>query len=33
MPRWTAYNAKRFDRTLDPRVPTVMRERAYISPI
>jgi hypothetical protein len=32
-PRWTAYDAKRFNVTLDPKIPTVTQERAYTSPI
>jgi hypothetical protein len=32
-PRWTAYDAKRFNVTLDSKVPTVTQERAYTSPI
>ena len=32
-PRWTAYDARRFNVTLDPKVPMVTQERAYTSPI
>ena len=32
-PRWTAYEAKRFDITLPSDVPMVTQERAYTSPI
>jgi len=32
-PRWTAYEAKRFSVTMDPKVPMVTQERAYTSPI
>jgi hypothetical protein len=32
-PRWTAYDAKRFNVTLDAKVPMVTQERAYTSPI
>jgi hypothetical protein len=32
-PRWTAYEAKRFGITMDPKVPMVTQERAYTSPI
>jgi hypothetical protein len=32
-PRWTAYDAKRFDIKLPPEVPMTTQERAYTSPI
>ncbi len=32
-PRWTAYEAKRFGITMDPKIPMVTVERAYTSPI
>jgi Protein of unknown function (DUF3604) len=32
-PRWTAYEAKRFNITLPKEVPMVLQERAYTSPI
>ncbi len=32
-PRWTAYDAERFDITMDPVVPMTTQERAYTSPI
>jgi hypothetical protein len=32
-PRWTAYDAKRFGIKMDPKVPMIIRERAYTSPI
>jgi hypothetical protein len=32
-PRWTAYDAKRYQLTLPPEVPLVTQERAYTSPI
>jgi len=32
-PRWTAYDAKRFGITMDPKVPMTTTERAYTSPI
>jgi hypothetical protein len=32
-PRWTAYDAKRFNVTMDPEVPMTTQERAYTSPI
>lgn len=32
-PRWTAYDAKRFNVKMDPKVPMITRERAYTSPI
>ena len=32
-PRWTAYDAKRFNVTLDAKVPMITQERAYTSPI
>jgi hypothetical protein len=32
-PRWTAYDAKRFGITMDPKVPMITQERAYTSPI
>jgi hypothetical protein len=32
-PRWTAYDAQRFDVTMDSEVPMTVRERAYTSPI
>jgi len=32
-PRWTAYDAKRFGVTMDPKVPMTTQERAYTSPI
>ena len=32
-PRWTAYDAKRFDVELPPEVPMTTQERAYTSPI
>ena len=32
-PRWTAYEAKRFGITMDPKIPMVHQERAYTSPI
>jgi hypothetical protein len=32
-PRWTAYDAKRFNVTMPPEVPMVTQERAYTSPI
>jgi hypothetical protein len=32
-PRWTAYVAKRFGFTMDPKVPMITQERAYTSPI
>jgi hypothetical protein len=33
VPRWTAYDAKRFNITLPPEVPMTTTERAYTSPI
>ena len=32
-PRWTAYEAKRFNITLPKEVPMTTQERAYTSPI
>ncbi len=32
-PRWTAYDAKRFNVKMDPKVPMTTQERAYTSPI
>jgi hypothetical protein len=32
-PRWTAYEAKRFQLQLPPEVPMTTQERAYTSPI
>jgi hypothetical protein len=32
-PRWTAYDAKRFDVEMDERVPMTTQDRAYTSPI
>ena len=32
-PRWTAYEAKRYELTLPEEIPTSTRERAYGSPI
>jgi hypothetical protein len=32
-PRWTAYEAKRFDVKMDDKVPMTTQERAYTSPI
>ncbi len=32
-PRWTCYDAKRFDIKLDPKIPMVAQQRAYTSPI
>jgi hypothetical protein len=32
-PRWTAYDAKRFDITMGKEVPMTTQERAYTSPI
>lgn len=32
-PRWTAYDAKYFDKPFDPEVPMVTQERVYSSPI
>jgi hypothetical protein len=32
-PRWTAYDAKRFNVKMDPEVPMITQERAYTSPI
>ena len=32
-PRWTAYDAKRFNITMRPEVPMTVTERAYTSPI
>ena len=32
-PRWTAYDAKRFNVKMDPEVPMTLQERAYTSPI
>jgi hypothetical protein len=32
-PRWTAYEAKRYEVTMPPEVPMVTQERAYTSPI
>ena len=32
-PRWTAYEAARFDITLPAEVPMITQERAYTSPI
>lgn len=32
-PRWTAYDAKRYEITMPADVPMVTRERAYTSPI
>lgn len=32
-PRWTAYDAKRFNITMDAKVPMTTQERAYTSPI
>ena len=32
-PRWTAYEAKRFDIQMDSIVPMITQERAYTSPI
>jgi hypothetical protein len=32
-PRWTAYDAKRFNVKMDKKVPMTTQERAYTSPI
>ncbi len=32
-PRWTAYDAKRFNVNMDKKVPMITQERAYTSPI
>jgi hypothetical protein len=32
-PRWTAYEAERFDITLKAEIPVITVERAYTSPI
>ena len=32
-PRWTAYEAKRFNVKMPPEVPMITQERAYTSPI
>jgi hypothetical protein len=32
-PRWTAYDAKRFNIKMDKNIPMTTRERAYTSPI
>jgi hypothetical protein len=32
-PRWTAYDAKRFNVKMDPEVPMTLQERVYTSPI
>ena len=32
-PRWTAYEAKRFDLDLPEEIPMITQERAYTSPI
>jgi hypothetical protein len=32
-PRWTAYDAKRFDITMGKEVPMTTQERVYTSPI
>ena len=32
-PRWTAYDAKRFNEKIDKKVPMITTERAYTSPI
>ena len=32
-PRWTAYEAKRFDLELPDNIPMITQERAYTSPI
>ena len=32
-PRWTAYDAKRFNEKIDKNVPMITQERAYTSPI
>ena len=32
-PRWTAYDAMRFNVTMDKEVPMIIREKAYTSPI
>jgi hypothetical protein len=32
-PRWTAYEAKRFNVEMPPEVPMITQERAYTSPI
>lgn len=32
-PRWTAYDAKRFNVKMDKKVPMIVTERAYTSPI
>jgi hypothetical protein len=32
-PRWTAYEAQRFDIEMPPEVPMTSQERAYTSPI
>ena len=32
-PRWTAYDAFRFDIEMDPKIPMKVQERAYTSPI
>jgi len=32
-PRWTAYEAKRFDLTMPAEVPMTTQERGYTSPI
>jgi hypothetical protein len=32
-PRWTAYDAKKFDQKLPNDIPMFLQERAYTSPI
>jgi len=32
-PRWTAYDAKRYNQNMPPEVPMTLQERAYTSPI
>lgn len=32
-PRWTAYEAKRFEIKMPDEVPMIIQERAYTSPI
>ena len=32
-PRWTAYDAKRFNVKMGPEVPMTLQERIYTSPI